>query len=84
MPLPTPGKNESQDKFMERCMGVMHSENEHKPDNEKRPQKQMVAICMSQWKEGKADSASAQSESDFLERFLEKYPEYKEYFKENK
>ncbi len=50
MPVPTPKKGETQDKFMGRCMGMMTTENEHKSGKDKRPREQMVAICFSQWK----------------------------------
>lgn len=50
MPLPTPNKGEKQNDYMGRCMQFMTTENKAKPDGQKREQKQMVAICFSQWK----------------------------------
>lgn len=80
--MPSPSKNETQDKFMERCMKMMHDENDRMPSDKKRPQKQMVAICMSKWREGHSETheASTESEQEFLKRFLDKHPEYEEYF----
>lgn len=49
MPVVTPHKGESQDKFMGRCMSMMNEENQGRA--EKRSKKQMVAICFSQWRE---------------------------------
>lgn len=43
MPLPTPNKNESQDKFIQRCMGNDTMLNEY-PD-----EKQRSAVCYSKW-----------------------------------
>lgn len=83
MPLPTPNKNESQDAFMGRCMGVMHEENMHKPDGQKREQKQMVAICFSQFKNKKktAEQEKIEIASDkFIKKFKKKYPQYAQYF----
>jgi hypothetical protein len=88
MPVPMPHSGEKQDAFMSRCMRMMHGENEGKDSKSKRPQKQMVAICFSQWKKGKNKSASGESteiteeDKKFLEGFLEKYPEYRPYFEE--
>ncbi len=87
MPMPMPGKDEDQDKFMSRCMQMMTKENEHKPSNEKRPQKQMVAMCFSQWKNKDSKSSKENIEIDFasdefVQKFLEKYPQYKSYFEE--
>ena len=52
MPVPMPSDKEDENKFMGRCMRMMTDENKTKPDNQKRPQNQMVAICMSQWRRG--------------------------------
>lgn len=49
MPVPRPGKDETQSAFMGRCMRFMVTDNNSKPENGKRPRKQMVAICFSQW-----------------------------------
>ncbi len=66
MPIPSPKKGESQDKFMGRCMSFINAEEEHKPEGKRRPQKQRVAICFSSWREmhgGKApESTSEQTE----------------------
>ena len=52
MPLPSPGKNENERKFIDRCMGngVMVSEY---PDG-----KQRFAVCNSQWKRKSKNSKS--------------------------
>ena len=44
-PIPSPNKNESQNDFISRCMGVIGGEYEDK--------KQAVAICGSTWREHK-------------------------------
>jgi len=44
MPIPKPKKDESEDDFIERCMGN-DTMNEDYPDN-----KQRLAVCFSQWK----------------------------------
>lgn len=54
MPVPTPEKGEDRNKFMGRCMTFMDNENKSKSPKDKRPQKQMVAICMSQFRKGMA------------------------------
>ncbi len=84
MPVPTPRKGETQDKFMGRCMTFLHNENMEA----KRPQKQMAAICLSQWREkSKAEEASSDEpaveiNTEFIKTFLEKHPEYTEFFQE--
>lgn len=85
MPMPTPNKDESQNDFMGRCMRFMTEENNKKPDNQKREQKQMVAMCFSQF--GRKDSKMAEEDAkielasaDFVEKFLAKYPQYAQYF----
>lgn len=84
--MPTPGKNESQDAFMARCMGMMKEENQTKHKASPRPHDQQVAICMSLWKnKGKktaSQSAIDEQASKFMVVFLEKYPEYKSFFEE--
>ena len=44
MPLPTPNKNESKDKFVSRCISFVKGES---PDT---PNEQAVAMCMAQWR----------------------------------
>lgn len=85
MPVPKPVKDEDKNKFMSRCIGFMHGENNKKPDGQKWTRDQMTAICFSQWeKKGKtkADIAEEERESDeeFVKKFLQKHPEYKVYF----
>jgi len=87
MPVPTPRKGETQEKFMGRCMRFMTTENDAKSKNAKRPQNQMVAICFNQWKDkSMASSEEASTEENpreltqFVMDFLKRYPEYHEYF----
>ncbi len=49
MPLPKPKEGELQDDFIERCMGTETMKTEF-PDN-----KQRLAICFNQWREGKSN-----------------------------
>jgi len=42
MPIPKPAKREKRDAFVERCM--------HKLKSEKRPRRQKIAICFSNWR----------------------------------
>lgn len=51
MPVPVPHEGEDKDKFIGRCMVFMTNENKQKPDGDKMPQKQMVAICFTSWKD---------------------------------
>lgn len=84
MPMPTPRKDESRDEFMQRCMRMMHKENEGR--EEKRPQKQMVAICHSKFEEmhkdasNKDETVMEDGTDAFVELLLKKHPEYKNYF----
>lgn len=84
MPVPKPNSNESMNAFMGRCMKMMVDENKTKSPDKRRPQKQMVAICMNQFKGGnmmgKASAEIEQNTEAFVQQFLEKYPEYKPYF----
>lgn len=69
MPIPTPGKDESKDKFIARCMGndVMNSEF---PDS-----KQRYAVCQSKWKAEKekdAEQEETKEEQKLPEQLLEK------------
>lgn len=86
MPLPTPNKDEKQDAFMGRCMSFMHEENKNKPEGKKREQKQMVAICFSQFKNKKSTSESDEkieiASKEFMKKFLKKHPQYAQYFTE--
>lgn len=50
MPLPTPNGNETQDEFVERCMGADAMKEEY-PDKDQR-----LAVCFSQWKQAKKAS----------------------------
>jgi hypothetical protein len=79
MPIPSPTDNEKKDAFISRCMGdgVMKKEF---PEA-----KQRVAVCMSKWKNKNKKKASVETPEEdkaFFEGFLEKHPEYKEYFEE--
>lgn len=47
MPVPKPRKNEKQDKYISRCISAVKKAD---PD---RPQKQVIAICYSTWRESK-------------------------------
>ncbi len=51
MPIPNPGKKESKNEFISRCMGdnVMNKDYE---------QKQRYAICMSQWEDVKKKASA--------------------------
>lgn len=84
MPVPRPGEKESQSDFMSRCMRFMHTENQNKTGKDKRPQKQLVAICFSQWSNmhssDKSMASTTEINNDFIVEFLKKYPQYKEYF----
>jgi len=42
MPIPKPTKKDTQKTFMEKCMSKMKGE--------KRPQRQKVAICLTNWR----------------------------------
>jgi hypothetical protein len=50
MPLPNPGKDQSKDEYISKCM--------HSMKNEKKPQDQKIAICFSQWKRAKSKKKS--------------------------
>lgn len=88
MPIPKPVKDEEQSKFMSRCMAFMNTENAKKPEADKWKRDQMAAICFSQWeKKDKNEKAKAdldeeeiQADKEFVDRFLKKYPQYKQYF----
>lgn len=75
MPIPAPGKEETREKFVSRCMSnsVMKSEF---PEN-----KQRLAVCFSKWKEHKKKKESSQESlpedtvEKLIEAFLEKHPE---------
>ena len=79
MPVPTPRKSETQEKFMNRCVSFLMNENMTKPKNDRRPQRQVVAICFNQWKEGhKANSEQGNQDRDFetfLLEFIKAHPE---------
>jgi hypothetical protein len=47
MPVPKPKPEESESEYISRCEKFMHEENESKPENEKRSNKQITAICYS-------------------------------------
>lgn len=49
MPLPSPNKNESRDKFVSRCMGNPQAKKDF-PD-----QKQRTAVCFSRFRRSKAN-----------------------------
>ncbi len=79
--MPTPRKGETRESFMSRCVPMRHSEHPNEPNN------QSVAVCFSMWKEHSKKSAEEKAaelttDTDFLNRFLEKYPEYKEFFED--
>lgn len=86
MPIPRPQQDEDQSKFMSRCISFMHGENEKKQEGDKWSKDQMAAICFSQWKKrgAEADITLYEKESDeeFIERFLKKYPQYATYFED--
>lgn len=64
MPIPVPQEGEDKNKFMGRCMVFMDNENKKKSDKNKMPQKQMVAICYTSWK----DYHNAKAEMERLKR----------------
>ena len=86
MPVPRPAQDEDKNKFMSRCVGFMHGENDKKDDKDKWTQEQMTAICFSQWerknKQQKSELSNEEreSEEEFTRRFLLKYPQYTTYF----
>lgn len=47
MPIPSPSKGESQDKYIARCVRAMA-----KYDSD-RPRKQQIAICFTKWRSKK-------------------------------
>ncbi len=47
MPIPTPRPNEEEKKFVSRCISELHK------IDPSREQKQVIAICYSQWKKSK-------------------------------
>lgn len=51
MPLPTPRKSESKEKFISRCMRTLNNMSEGKD------QSQRAGICYSQWNRRKAKEA---------------------------
>ena len=50
MPIPKPNKYELEREYIARCEKFMHEENNKKPQNEKRPNEQISAICYSTWR----------------------------------
>lgn len=50
MPVPKPKSNESEREYISRCEKVMHEENQSKPEEEKRSNAQITAICYSTWR----------------------------------
>lgn len=45
MPVPTPKQNEKKEQYMHRCMTFMHNEQMGKPEKDRMPQDQQVAVC---------------------------------------
>ncbi len=56
MPVPTPKTEETERDFISRCEKFMHEENKDKPENEKRSNEQISAICYSKWRKSKNKS----------------------------
>ena len=54
MPVPKPEKNESEREYISRCEKFMHEENDHKPENKKRSNEQISAICYSTWRKSRS------------------------------
>jgi hypothetical protein len=50
MPVPKPNKDEPEREYIARCEKFMHEENNKKPENEKRSNEQISAICYSTWR----------------------------------
>jgi hypothetical protein len=50
MPVPKPKTDKSERDFISRCEKVMHEENIKKPENEKRSNAQITAVCYSTWR----------------------------------
>ncbi len=50
MPVPQPKDGESEREYISRCEKFMHEENDSKPENEKRSNAQISAICYSTWR----------------------------------
>ncbi len=75
--MPEPMKGQTKEEWMSVCMGSKESRKTF-PDV-----KQRAAVCMSKWnRRNKKAKASTQDDKDFLDGFLDKYPEYKPYFEE--
>lgn len=52
MPIPSPNKNESQNDYIGRCVGMLAGKGEGESDS------QRAAICHSKWKQTKAEEAA--------------------------
>lgn len=61
MPLPSPNKGESQDKFISRCMGNESAKKEF-PDN-----KQRTAVCFSKWRDKREEAQRESSDWHLIE-----------------
>lgn len=81
--MPEPMKGQTQEKWMSMCMGSPESRKSF-PE-----QKQRAAVCLSKWRnrnKKKAEDSTASyliPDEGFITKFLEKYPEYKEFFEQN-
>lgn len=60
MPIPKPSEDEDKGAFMSRCMTVLK--------DEKKPNEQKVAICMTQWARAEASKKKKKSETVKHER----------------
>lgn len=75
MPLPSVKKNEKESQYMQRCMTFL--------GDEKRPQEQKVAMCLTTFrnsKKSKAEDSSVMEEADFkysCAKYVEEFSEAK-------
>ena len=58
MPIPSPHPNESKEKFIPRCISTLSKLDPNKP------QKQVVAICHSEWKRKKLSELHSKNEKN--------------------
>jgi len=53
MPVPKPKAGESQDDYIPRCISFLENEEKEKPKGDRRPHKQIQAICFETWRDSK-------------------------------
>jgi len=57
MPVPKPKSGESQDDYIPRCISFMEDEEKKKPKEDRRPHKQIQAICFDSWRDSKKEKS---------------------------